>query len=371
MKTRSRIAVFSCALMLGAAAHADQTVLIGMSGPLTGGQSGTGKDNENGARLAIRDINAQHLTIAGSPVTFKLESEDDQADPKIGVQVAQKFVDAGAVVMLGPNNSGVAIPASRVLNGAGVPMVPVASNPDVTRQGYDSVFRIGASDSQIGGSMADFAKDELKVKTVAVIDDRTAYGQGVAGEFKTRAEEIGLKVVAEDYTNSNAVDFKGILTSIKSKNPDAIFYGGYITQAAPLARQIKQLGMSAKLLGGDGYCSSELGKVAGDATSTVYCAQGGPSLTKSPAGRDFVKRYKEAYGIDVLIYAANFYDGVEIIVRAMQAADTTTDKAKIRAGLAKTDYQGIAGRYTFDAKGNMKNAPTTVYHYKDAQLVPY
>ena len=371
MNTPFKLAVLCSFLAFGTAAQADQTVLIGMSGPLTGGQSGTGKDNENGAKLAIRDLNAQHLVIAGSPVTFKLDSEDDQADPKIGVQVAQKIVDAGAVVMLGPNNSGVAIPASRVLNGAGVPMVPVASNPDVTKQGYDSVFRIGASDSQIGGSMADFAKDELKVHTVAVIDDRTAYGQGVANEFKTRAEEIGLKVVAQDYTNSNAVDFKGILTSIKSKNPDAIFYGGYITQAAPLARQIKQLGMSAKLLGGDGYCSSELGKVAGDATNTVYCAQGGPSLTKSAAGRDFIKRYKDAYGIDVLIYAANFYDGAQIIARAMQAAGTTTDKARIRTELAKTDYHGIAGTYTFDAQGNMKNAPTTVYRYKEGTLVPY
>ena len=371
MSISTKLAVLFSSLAICAMANADQTVLIGMSGPLTGGQSGTGKDNENGAKLAIKDLNAKHIIIAGSPVTFKLDSEDDQADPKIGVQVAQKFIDSGAVVMLGPNNSGVAIPVSRVLHDAGIPMVPVASNPDVTRQGYDSVFRIGASDSQIGGSMADFAKEHLNVKTVAVIDDRTAYGQGVAGEFKTRAEEIGLKVVAQDYTNSNAVDFKGILTDIKAKKPDAIFYGGYITQAAPLARQIKQLGMSAKLLGGDGYCSTELGKVAGDATNTVFCAQGGPSLTKSAAGRDFIKQYKGAYGIDVLIYAANFYDGVNIIARAMQAAGTTTDRAKIRAELAKTNYKGIAGTYTFDAKGNMQNAPTTVYRFKDAQLVPF
>ncbi|WP_025102096.1 branched-chain amino acid ABC transporter substrate-binding protein [Burkholderia sp. A1] len=364
-------ALVCASLALGAAAHAAQPVLIGMMGPLTGGQAASGKDNENGARLAIQDLNARHLVIAGSPVSFRLESEDDQADPRIGMEVAQKIVDAGAVVMLGPNNSGVAIPVSKLLAGAGVPMVPVASNPDVTRQGLDNVFRIGASDSQIGGSMADFAANQLKLHTVAVIDDRTTYGEGVANEFEHRARQLGLNVVAHEYTNTNAVDFKGILSSIKSQHPDAIFYGGYITQAAALARQIKQLGLSAKLLGGDGFCMSELGKLAGAASDTVYCAQGGPSLTRSAAGRDFLKRYKQAYGIDVLVYAANFYDGMQIIAHAMQVAGTTTDRAKIRAELAKTDYQGIAGRYRFDANGNMLNAPATVYRYQGGQLLPY
>src|ERR1700758_67214 len=211
-------------------AHAQTVVTIGHSAPLTGPQAPNGKDNENGARLAIEELNKTGLSVGGQKVTFKLDSEDDQADPKVGVQVAQKMVDSGVVAVVGPYNSGVAIPASKVYNTAGVPMLPVASNPALTKQGFKNIFRIGASDEQLGGTMAQFAAKTLKAKTAAVIDDRTAYGQGVAEQFVKEAKANGIEIVDQQFTSSSATDFLGILTSIKSKNPDVIFFGGYASQ---------------------------------------------------------------------------------------------------------------------------------------------
>jgi ABC-type branched-subunit amino acid transport system substrate-binding protein len=272
---------------------------------------------------------------------------------------------------MGPYNSGVAIPASKVYNTAGVPMLPVASNPALTKQGFKNIFRIGASDEQLGGTMGQFAAKTLKAKTAAVIDDRTAYGQGVAEQFVKEAKANGIQIVDQQFTNSSATDFLGILTSIKSRNPDVIFFGGYASQGAPMAKQMKGRGLRAKLLGGDGICSADMGKVAGDAASIVYCAQGGTSLDKTPAGREFLQKYKTAYSTDTQVYAVSYYDGVKLLADAMVKAGTTTDRAKIIAQLAKTDYKGVAGTYSFDADGDLKGAPTTVYVIKNGLPVPY
>ncbi|MGV7245185.1 branched-chain amino acid ABC transporter substrate-binding protein [uncultured Caballeronia sp.] len=361
----------AAATLTSMGAHSQEVVTIGHSAPLTGPQAVNGKDNENGARLALEDLNKKGVTVAGKKVTFKLDSEDDQADPKIGVQIAQKLADGGVIAVLGPYNSGVAIPASRVFNTAGIPMLPVASNPALTTQGFKNIFRIGASDEQLGGAMAVFAKKTLKAKTAAVIDDRTAYGQGVAEQFVNVAKAQGIQIVDSQYTNSSATDFLGILTSIKAKNPDVIFFGGYAAQGAPMAKQMRQRGLRAKLLGGDGICSADMGKIAGDAASIVYCAQGGTSLEKTAAGRDFVKRYKDTYHTDTQVYAVSYYDGMMLLADAMVKAGTTTDKAKLIEQLSKTNYKGIAGTYSFDAKGDLKGAPTTVYAIKDGLPVAY
>jgi branched-chain amino acid transport system substrate-binding protein len=356
---------------IAASANAQTVVTIGHSGPLTGPQAPNGKDNENGARLAIDELNKSGITVAGQKVTFKLDSEDDQADPKVGVQIAQKLVDSGVVAVMGPYNSGVAIPASRVYHSSGIPMLPVASNPALTRQGFKNIFRVGASDEQLGGTMGRFAAKTLKAKTAAVIDDRTAYGQGVAEEFMKEAKANGIQIVDQQFTNSAATDFLGILTSIKSKNPDVIFFGGYASQGAPMAKQMRARGLRAKLLGGDGICSADMGKVAGDAASIVYCAQGGISLDKTEAGREFLQKYKAAFNTDTQVYAVSYYDGVKLLADAMVKAGTTTDKTKLVAQLANTDYKGVAGTYSFDANGDLKGAPTTVYTIKNGLPVPY
>ncbi|QBR03304.1 branched-chain amino acid ABC transporter substrate-binding protein [Paraburkholderia pallida] len=369
---RQFITAVVAASALGAiAAHAQEVVVIGHSAPLTGPQAANGKDNENGARLAINELNAQHVTVAGKAVTFKLDSQDDQADPKVGVQVAQNLVDKGVVAVIGPYNSGVAIPASRVYHNANIPILPVASNPALTQQGFKNIFRIGASDEQLGGTMAEFAAKTLHAKTAAIIDDRTAYGQGVAQQFEDVAKANNLKIVDHQFTNSQATDFLGILTTIKAENPDVIFFGGYAAQGAPMAKQMRQRGLRAKLLGGDGICSADMGKVAGDAASIVYCAQGGVALDKTPEGREFLKKYHDAYHMDTQVYAVNYYDGVKMLADAMVKAGTTTDKEKLIDQLSKEHYKGVAGTYSFDAKGDLTGAPTTVYVIRNGLPVPY
>lgn len=354
----------------GAVSAQETVVKIGHTGPLSGSLSFAGKDNESGARLAIEELNARPITVGGKRLKFELQSEDDQADPKAGVNVAQKLVDAGVHFVVGPYTSGVAIPASRVYHDAGVLVATVASNPKLTEQGYKGLYRIGASDSQLGSKMALYAAEVLKVKNVAVVDDRTAYGWGVAEEFKKQARLSGLNLVGHLYTNDKASDFNAILTNIKSKKAEAIFLGGYAPQGGPMARQMRQLGLNAHLLGGDTICAAEMARLGGDAVGeNVLCAQGGAILDKAAKGPAFKERYKKRFNRDPEVYAASFYDGMMMYAEAMKKADSI-DPVKVAAELEKISYSGVAGTYAFDEKGNMKQSPVTVFTFKGGQLTP-
>jgi len=357
-------------VLAGNALAQEQVVKIGQTGPLSGPNAFAGKDNENGVRLAIEELNAKKLQVAGKTLKFELQSEDDQCDPKAGVAVAQKLVDSGVKYVMGPYCSGVAIPASRLYDEGGTLMSTVGTNPKVTEGGFKGVFRIIAGDNQIGSSMAMYAAKVMKAKTAAVIDDRTAFGQGVAIEFMKEAKALGLNVVAQEYTTDKATDFSAILTTIKSKKPDVIFYGGYAPQAAPMARQMKQLAISAKMLGGDTLCSPEMGKLGGDAVNeVVYCAQGGSMLDKTSDGPAFKAKYKKRFNLDADAYAASFYDQAQLIGQSMAKAGSI-DPVKVAAELRKGSYKGVAGTYAYDDKGNMKQAPITVYTFKNAQATP-
>lgn len=356
--------------LAGSAWAEEQVVKIGHSGPLSGANAFAGKDNENGVRLAVEELNAKKISVGGKTLKFELLSEDDQCDPKAGVNVAQKFVDSGVKYVMGPYCSGVAIPASRVYSEAGLMMSTVGTNPKVTQGGYKNLYRIIASDSQVGASMATYAAKVLKVKTVGVIDDRTAFGQGLAEEFTKVAKSSGLKVAGQEYTNDKATDFATILTSLKARKADVIFFGGYAPQGAPMARQMKQLGISAKLLGGDTLCSPEMGKLGGDAVGdNVLCAQGGAILDKVANGPAFKEKYKKRYNQNPDVYAASFYDQLLFIAAAMQKAGST-DVNKVGAEMYKLTHKGVAGTYSYDDKGNMKQSPVTVYTFKDGLPVP-
>jgi ABC-type branched-subunit amino acid transport system substrate-binding protein len=349
----------------------DQLVRIGVSGPLSGANAFAGKDNENGVRLAVEELNAQKIKVGGKPVRFELQSEDDQGDPKAGVNVAQKFADAGVKFVLGPYNSGVAIPASRVYNDAGILMSTVGTNPKITQSRYPHVFRIVASDNQVGGSMASYAAKELKIKTVGVIDDRTAFGQGIAEEFAKQARAAGLSVAGREFTNDKASDFAAILTAFRARKVDAIFFGGYAPQAAPMARQMKQLGMAnVRLLGGDTLCSPEMAKLGGDAVGdNVLCAQAGAMLDKQPGGPAFKARYKQRFQRDPDVYAPAFYDQTMVIAQAMKQANTV-DPAAVSKLLHTASFPGVAGTYGYDAGGNLKKTAVTVYTFKGGALSP-
>ena len=349
---------------------AQEVVKIGVSGPLSGSNAFAGKDNENGVRLAIEELNAKKMKVAGQVITFALSSEDDQGDPKAGVSVAQKFVDNGIKFVLGPYNSGVAIPASRVYNEAGILMSTVGTNPKVTQSGYRTVFRIVASDTQVGSSVADYAARQLKVKTVGVIDDRTAFGQGIAMEFIKQARRSGVKVAAHEFTTDKATDFAAILTSLKAKKVDAIFFGGYAPQGAPMVRQMRQLGLNAKLLGGDTLCSPEMAKLGGDAVGeNVLCAQGGAILEKQARGPAFKASYKKRFKQEPDVYAAPFYDQMMFIAQAIRATNST-DPSVVGTALHSTSYKGVIGNYAYDAAGNMKKSSVTIYTFRNGALAP-
>ena len=233
--------------LAGQASAQEQVVKIGHSGPLSGANAFAGKDNENGVRLALEELNAKKMVVGGKTLKFELVSEDDQCDAKSGVNVAQKLVDGGVKFVMGPYCSGVTIPASRIYDAGGALVSTVGTNPKVTQNGYKNLYRIIASDTQIGSNMATYAANVLKVKKVAVVDDRTAFGQGVAEEFTKEAKKLGLTVVGQEFTTDKSVDFLSILTSLKAKQPEAIFFGGYAPQAAPMARQMKQLGLRVEI----------------------------------------------------------------------------------------------------------------------------
>lgn len=345
---------------------AQQVIKVGVSGPLSGSNAFAGKDNENGVRLAIEDLNAKKMSVGGKTVKFELMSEDDQGDPKAGVNVAQKFVDAGVRFVLGPYNSGVAIPASRIYNDNGIIMSTVGTNPKVTQSGYSNVFRMVASDNQVGSSMAAYAAKQLKARSVGVIDDRTAFGQGVAAEFIKQARKSGLKIAGHEFTTDKATDFAAILTSLKAKKVDAIFFGGYAPQGAPMARQMRALGLAnVKLLGGDTLCSPEMAKLGGDAVDeNVLCAQGGAILDKLSAGPAFQKRYKERFKQAPDVYAASFYDQTMFVAQAMKSTNST-DPSVVATAMHATSYKGIVGDYAYDAAGNMKKSAVTVYTFRN------
>jgi branched-chain amino acid transport system substrate-binding protein len=366
MKNVTRIALSSLtvgASIFSSSSHADTVVKIGHVAPLTGEIAHLGKDQENGARLAIEEINKKGLTINGEKITLELDAQDDAADPRLATQVAQKLVDDKVSAVVGHLNSGTSIPASKIYDSAGIAQIsPAATNPQYTLQGFKTTYRVVATDAEQGPALANYAAMGLKVKTVAVVDDATAYGEGLANEFQKTAQANGIKILSHDSTNDRAVDFRAILTKIKGERPDAIMYGGMDATGGPFARQARQLAITAKVLAGDGACTDKLSDLAGDATDNVVCSQPGMALEKMPGGAAFQKRYMKRFNQPIQIYAPFAYDAVNIIVDAMKRADSTSP-AKILAALPATDYNGVTGVTQFDAKGDLKTPVISLYHY--------
>ena len=346
------------------------TVKIGHSAPLTGPQAHLGKDNENGARMAIEEANAKNMEIGGAKVKFELMPEDDQADPKQGTLVAQKFVDAKVNGVIGHLNSGTTIPTSKLYSDAGIPQIsPSATNPKYTQQGFKTAFRVMANDEQQGHVLGGYAANQLKAKTVAIIDDKSAYGEGLSQEFKKAAEAAGVKVVAEEHTDDKAIDFAAILTKVKGKKADIVFYGGMDAQAGPMAQQMKKLGLKSKLLMGDGGCTTEFHKLAGDAAEGQYCSLPGVPLEKMPGGTAFKDKYKAKFNTDIQLYAPYVYDATNVMIDAMKRANSV-EPAKYLPEIGKTNFDGVTAKITFDEKGDVKDGAITLYQAKGGKWEP-
>jgi len=351
-----------------AAAPAEEavTVKIGHAGPLTGGIAHLGKDDENGARLAVDEHTARKMKIGGKTVKFELMSEDDQADAKMGPVLAQKFADAKVAGVAGHLNSGVSIPASAVYNQAGIPMISgSATNPKLTEQGFKTIFRTVGRDDQQGPAVAQYLAN-MKIKKIAIADDATAYGEGIANEVEKTLKAAGVQVVAREKATDKTTDFKAILTKMKGKAPDAIFYGGMDATGGPMIKQARELGIKSVFSFGDGACTEEMAKLAGAAAEGLICSQAG--LPASAASQSFNDAFKAKYG-EVKQYAPFFYDAVGIMIAAMQKADST-DPAKFVPEISKIKYNGATGVIEFDEKGDRKNAEITIFTLKDGKIVP-
>lgn len=366
----------ACVLALAAwsaagSALAEVVVRIGHAGPLTGPIAHIGKDGENGARLAVEDANAAGITLGGQKVRFELLSEDDQADPRTATTVAQRLTDAGVKGVVGHATSGAAIPASRIYEQAGIPVItPSATSPKLTQQGYRQTFRVIANDLQQGAAMARYAAEVLKLKKVAVVDDRSAYGQGLADAFAEAAKGLGVEVVGREFTTDKATDFMAILTRLKGRQPDAVFYGGMDPQAAPLLRQMRQLGMTARFLGGDGACTAEMVKLAGAAlTDTAYCTQAGLPMARMPGGAAFNARFRQRFNTGVQLYAPYSYDAATALIKAIHAAGSA-EPEKYLPALKKLSFAGITGPIAFDERGDVKDGGVTLYRYDQGAWAP-
>ncbi|HKU45917.1 MAG TPA: branched-chain amino acid ABC transporter substrate-binding protein [Burkholderiales bacterium] len=343
-------------------------VKIGHVGPLTGGIAHLGKDNENGARLAVEEANAAKLKIDGKEVKFTFVGEDDQADPKVGATVAQKLVDAKVAGVVGHLNSGTSIPASPIYNGAGIPVISgSATNPKLTEQGFKTQFRVVGRDDQQGPAIAQYLADNNKPKTVAVIDDATAYGEGIANEVEKTLKAAKINVLPREKGTDKTTDWKAILTKLRGRNPDAVFYGGMDATGGPLMKQGRELGIKAVFAFGDGACTDEMAKLAGASAEGLLCSQAG--LPVEAADKKFLDAYKKRFNADPILYSPFTYDAANLLIAAMQKANSS-DPKKYLPELAKIEHNGVTGKIAFDGKGDRKDAEMTIFTMKSGKIVP-
>ena len=368
-----RLSALLSLLFLAAPAVAQVDVIIGTASPLSGPGAHQGKDIEDGARMAIDELNTKGIVLGGQKVRWRLMAEDDASDPKTGTAVAQKLVDAKVAAVVGHLNSGPTVPASKIYASAGVPQIsPAATTPVYTRQGYKTAFRVVADDSLIGRTMAGYALNTLKAKRIAVIDDRTAFGQGLADEFlKEVRKHGGATVVSRQFTHDKATDFSAILTQTRGKKPDVIFYGGMDAVAGPMLKQMKTLGVGAAFVAGDGVCSEKLPLLAGDALADgkVVCAvAGGVEGAREARFIAFLDRFQKRYGHPVETYAPYAYDAVMVFAAAIQKAESA-QPARFLPQLAAVRHEGVTGAIAFDAKGDLQDAAMTLYTYRQGKKV--
>ncbi len=373
MPTRIPMIVAAAAAMAaGGLAHAQASVVrLGTVAPLSGGAAHAGQANLNGVRMAVEELNARGIAIGGQKVRFELLAEDDAGDPKQGVAAAQKLVDARVHGVIGHQNSGTAIPASRLYSDAGIPQIsPSVTHPRYTRQGFATTFRMVADDVQLGGMLGRYAVKELHLRSFAVVDDRTAYGQGLAREFAEAVRAAGGAVVDQQFTTDKATDFSAILTAIKAKKPDVLFIGGMYATAGPMLRQMQQLGLYARLMGGDGICNDAIVPLAAGAVgeNRIVCAEpGGFDQAQQPGLERFHAAYRKRFGSEAEGISVYAYDAVNLMAEAMVQAGSAEPKRYLPVLASMQGFQGVSGGIAFDGKGDRKDPLLTLYTFRNAR----
>ncbi|MEZ2294819.1 branched-chain amino acid ABC transporter substrate-binding protein [Variovorax sp. RCC_210] len=352
------------------AAAQEILVRIGLVAPLSGALAVSGNGNEKGARLAVEELNSQAVKIGNSRARFELIAEDDAGDPRQGTLAAQKLVDSEVSGVVGHQTSGSTIPASRLYRDAGIPQIsPSTTSPRFTSQGFKTAFRLMPDDAISARALGNYAVGKLGMTKFAVVDDRTSYGQGIADEFTKTVVAAGATVVARDYVTDKSTDFNAVLTSIGSKRPDAVFVGGMYSVAGPMLRQMKQLGLAMKMLGGDGICDEQTVKLATGAASDDQVLCVGP-LDIFDAGRmrRFTADFKARFGLAPEPLAPYSYDAVRLLVDAMVRAGSARPNVYLPFLAATRGFQGVTGNISFDAKGDLLDPRIAIYTFRKSAL---
>ncbi len=333
------------------------TIKIATQSPLSGGQAALGEGIKLGTQMAIEKFKI-NLERQGFKVV--LVPYDDQAKPDVGVANAKNIIaDSEILGIIGHLNSGVAIPSSEVYKDVSLAMIsPANTNPTVTDRGYKNVFRVCGRDDVQGVVGSEFAHATLKVKSVYIIHDKTTYGQGVAEFFKADVEKRGLKVLGFEGTEEKS-NFDPLITPIRAKNPDLIYFGGIYEQAGPFFKQAREKGVKAKFLGPDGLDSSDLTKIGGKAVVGMYYTSVAGPVTVYPQAKQFADEYKKSFGKNPEPFAAQAYDATAILLNAIELATQggkTPSREAVTAAIRSVKYRGLTGSVEFDAKGDPKKA---------------
>ncbi len=358
-----------CFLFFGCQKKED-VIKIGIAGPMTSDQAKMGMDFKNGVSLAVEEWNNK-----GGVLGKKIEMiiSDDQHDPKQAVSVANKMVNDGVIGVIGHFNSSCSIPASDVYNRAGIPMItPASTNPLLTeegyKKGYKGVFRVCGRDDQQGKIAADFVINYLKLKNVAILHDKTTYGQGLADEFKKFLENK-VNVVYYGGVVQGERDFKMVLTAIKVKKPELIFFGGIYPEAGLLVKQAKELGLESKFMSGDGTIDPKFIEIAGAPAAEGTFLTFSPDPKNIPSAKDFIDKYRSRYG-EIGPYSIYAYDATNIMLAAIKEANSI-EGGSIIDKLHSMEFNGAIGKIKFDSKGDVTISPYVVWITKSGKFEEY
>ncbi|SEI75045.1 amino acid/amide ABC transporter substrate-binding protein, HAAT family (TC 3.A.1.4.-) [Deinococcus reticulitermitis] len=370
-RTHLSLAVLA-ALALGSA-QAQTTVKIATISPLSGSNSNLGLQIKNGAQLAVNEMKAE---FAKAGMNLSLVAYDDQADPATGTAAARRVAaDRTILGVVGTLNSGVAIPASAALAPSKVVMVsPANTNEKVTDRGLANMNRICARDDAQGPAGADFLVQTIKAKRVYVLNDKTPYGQGLAEQAEKQLKAKGVTVVQSEGVAAEERDFTAIITKIQTLKPDAIYFGALYGQVGPFAQQLRAKGIQTPIIGGDGYDSEDLIKLAGAAgANNVYFTTVAPPLDAVPAAKAAAASFKKTFGSDMQGFGVMGYDSAKIVLQGiLNAAKQNGNKAPTRAQVEKAVRGGtfnklLTGDVTFDKNGDRKSAKMYVIAVKNSK----
>lgn len=343
-----------------------EDIRVGVAGPFTGAQAKIGSDMAQGSELAIEEWNAKGGVLGKKIVAVR---GDDEATPKQATAVAQDLAAKKVVGVIGHFNSGCTIPASEVYNDKNVIVItPASTNPKVTDRGYPGVFRVCGRDDQQGSIAAMFALNELKAKKVAILHDKTTYGQGLADEFRKALKAKGVDDVYYGGVPKEELDFRAVISKIKAANPDLWFWGGIYDQGGPLLKQAKQSGLHTPLMSGDGLIDKEFIKTCGKDAEGTYMTFA-PDPKKEPKAASFLAKYQKKYG-EPGPYAIYGYDAVHVLLTAVEKTGST-DFKKISDYIHKNKFESSMGTLEFDAKGDIKGSYYVMWIVKNGDFAVY